>query len=160
MQLLARDIMNRELIVVTSEMDIREAAKLLLDNEISGAPVVDDKGDLTGVISLTDIVYYNLTRDDELVYDTSFYETTRMEGRHLPKGFQIEDCNTARVADVMTPVVHSVSERATLEAISRKMARHNIHRLIVRRGTRASGIISSIDVLRAIGNRLYHGATD
>ena len=42
MQLLARDIMQRELIVVTSEMDIREAAKLLLDNEISGAPVVDD----------------------------------------------------------------------------------------------------------------------
>ncbi len=151
MPIIARDIMTRDLISVSDGTEIREAAKLLIDNEISGAPVIDENKDLVGVVSLTDIVYYNLSRDDELVLDSSFYQSTRIQGQHLPKGFQIEDCNTGIVADVMTPVVYSVSERASMESVAKKMARHNIHRVLVRRGMKATGIISSIDVLRAIG---------
>ncbi len=151
MPIIARDIMTRDLISVSDGTEIREAAKLLIDNEISGAPVIDENKDLVGVVSLTDIVYYNLSRDDELVLDSSFYQSTRLQGQHLPKGFQIEDCNTGVVADVMTPVVYSVSERTSIESVAKKMARHNIHRVLVRRGMKATGIISSIDVLRAIG---------
>ena len=75
----------------------------------------------------------------------------RMEGRHIPTGFQIEDCNTGRVEDVMTPVVHSVTERASLDAVARLMTRQHIHRVIVRKGSKVSGVISALDVLRAHG---------
>ena len=51
---------------------------------------VDQDGNLAGVVSQTDLIYYNMTRDDELVFDSLFYQTARMEGRHIPKGFQIE----------------------------------------------------------------------
>ena len=152
MAYLAREVMNTKVITVPSTMDVRDAARLFLENGITGAPVTDDRGELAGVISQTDLIYYNLTRDDELVMDSAFYHTARVEGRHIPSGFQIEDCNTCSVGEVMTPVVHSVTENASLESVARLMTRKHIHRVIVRRGRKVAGIISALDVLR-VGNR-------
>jgi CBS domain-containing protein len=149
MKITAGEIMNRTVISVSESMDLRDLGKMFLDKGITGAPVVDDDGRLSGVVSQTDLVYYALTRDDELVMPSDFYQQARVEGAHLPQGFQIEDTNTGTVADVMTPVVHSVSERASLESIARLMTRSHIHRVIVKKGNRAVGVISALDVLRA-----------
>ena len=145
----AVDIMSRDVISVLETMDLRDLAKMLLSKGITGAPVVDEDGNLTGVISQTDLVYYSLTRDDELVADSHFYQAARIEGHHIPRGFQIEDCNTASVADAMTPVVHSVTETASIDTVARMMTRRHIHRVIVRRGRKVTGVISALDVLRA-----------
>lgn len=147
----ASDVMSREVICVSSDMDLRDLAKLFLTSGFTGAPVVDVKGDLVGVISQHDLLFYNMTRSDELVLDSDFYQRVRVEGQHLPRGFQIEDTNSGRVGDVMTPVVHAVSESATLDSVSRMMTRKHIHRVIVRRGRKVAGIISALDVLRAYG---------
>ena len=149
MATLARDIMNREVISVPTSMDLRDLAKLFLEQGITGAPVVDSSGELAGVVSQTDLIYYGLTRDDELVLDSLFYQTARMEGQHIPRGFQIEDTNTGVVQDVMTPLVHSVTERASVDAVIRMMTRKHIHRVIVRKGRKVTGIISALDVLRS-----------
>jgi CBS domain-containing protein len=148
MPVFARDIMNPDVISVPTTMDLRDLAKLFLEKGITGAPVVDEEGALAGVISQTDIVYYHLTRGDELVLDSHFYQSVRVEGRHIPAGFQFEDFNTGCVADVMTPVVHSVTEAAKVESVARLMTRNRIHRVIVRRGRRVAGIISALDVLK------------
>jgi CBS domain-containing protein len=50
----------------------------------------------------------------------------------------------------MTPVVHSVTERASVESVARLMTRQHIHRVIVRRGRKVAGIISALDVLGAL----------
>ncbi len=153
MELTAKDIMTPDVICVSREMDLRDLAKLFLEKGITGAPVVDEKGDLAGVISQTDLLYYQLTRDDELVLDSDFYANARVEGRHLPRGFQIEDVNSGKVEDVMTPVVHSVGERAKAVAIARMMNRRHIHRVIVTRGRKVAGIISALDLLRLVEPR-------
>jgi CBS domain-containing protein len=146
---LAGEIMNSEVISVTTTMDLRDLAKLFLEKGITGAPVIDEAGELAGVISQTDLVYYNLTRGDELVLDSHFYHSARVEGRHVPSGFQYEDFNSGCVADVMTPVVHSVTEKASVQSVARLMTRNHIHRVIVRRGRTVAGIISALDVLQA-----------
>jgi len=151
MPLHARDIMNTTVVSVPVTMDLRDLGKLLLEQGITGAPVVDGEGRLAGVISQTDLIYYNLTRGDELVLDSNFYHNARVEGRHVPSGFQFEDFNTGCVADVMTPVVHAVQENATVEAVARMMTRKHIHRVIVQRGRKVSGVISALDVLRVHG---------
>jgi CBS-domain-containing membrane protein len=148
---LARDIMNSDVIAVATRMDLRDLARLFLEKGITGAPVIDEQGNLAGVISQTDLIHYSLTRPDHLVLESDFYQTARMEGRHVPSGFQIEDTNTGCVADMMTPVVHSVSERASVESVAQMMMRKHIHRVIVRRGRKVVGVISAIDVLRAQG---------
>lgn len=149
MKLTAKDVMNVDVISVPSDMDLRDLAKMFLDKGITGAPVVDAKGELAGVISQTDLVYYSMTRGDELVLDTQFYHHARFEGQHMPQGYQIEDFNSGTVSDVMTPIVHSVSERASLGAVAKLMTREHIHRVIVRRGRKVAGIISALDVLLA-----------
>ena len=151
MTYLARDIMSTKVVSVAAEMDLRDLAKLLLKKGITGAPVVDGKGHLAGVISQTDLVYYSLTRGDELVFDSDFYHSARVEGRHVPAGFQFEDFNSGCVGDVMTPVVHSVTESTTVATVARLMTRNHIHRVIVRKGRSVAGIISALDVLRVRG---------
>jgi signal-transduction protein with cAMP-binding, CBS, and nucleotidyltransferase domain len=50
----------------------------------------------------------------------------------------------------MTPVVHSVTERASLQSITRMMMRKHIHRVIVRKGRKVAGIISALDILKSV----------
>lgn len=49
------DIMTRDVVTVHRDWTIEEAADLMRERKISGAPVVDDSGDLCGVITQTDL---------------------------------------------------------------------------------------------------------
>ncbi len=147
----AADIMSKHVICVTKDADLRDLGKLFLAKGITGAPVIDRDGDICGVISQTDLLYYQLTRDDELVLPSDFYQTARVEGRSIAKGFQIEDVNTATVEEVMTPVVHAVVASTPVSSIAKLMTRRHIHRVIVRDGMKVAGIISALDVLRVFG---------
>ncbi|WP_029895241.1 CBS domain-containing protein [Desulfohalovibrio reitneri] len=51
----AKDIMSREVITLSPDQDIAEAAKILLENKINGAPVVD-AGKVVGVLTQADLV--------------------------------------------------------------------------------------------------------
>jgi CBS domain-containing protein len=150
----AADIMTKDVFCVTKDTDLRDLGKLFLAKAITGAPVIDRDGDICGVISQTDLLYYQLTRDDELVLPSDFYQSARVEGRPIAKGFQIEDVNTATVEEVMTPVVHAVVATTPVAAIAKLMTKRHIHRVIVRRGMKVAGIISALDVLRVFGGTL------
>jgi CBS domain-containing protein len=147
----ASDIMSKNVICVLKDADLRDLGKLFLAKGITGAPVIDRDGDLCGVVSQTDLLYYQLTRDDELIVPSDFYQSARVEGRPLAKGFQIEDVNTGTVEEVMTPIVHAVVATTPVAAIAKMMTRRHIHRVIVRRGMKVAGIISALDVLRVYG---------
>jgi len=54
--LTVRDIMNPAVVTVAPDTTVRQLARLLADEEISGAPVVDQSGRLQGVVSATDVV--------------------------------------------------------------------------------------------------------
>jgi CBS domain-containing protein len=56
----ARDVMTKSVISVGPELGIDKLAKLLLDNRISGVPVVDASGEPIGMVSEGDLI----TRDD------------------------------------------------------------------------------------------------
>jgi CBS domain-containing protein len=147
----AADIMSKDVFCVDKSADLRDLAKLFLSRKITGAPVVDGRGDLCGVISQTDLLFYQLSRDDELAVPSDFYSSVKVEGRALTTGFQIEDVNTATVEEVMTPVVHSVTPQTSVDAVARMMTRRHIHRVIVREGRKVAGIISALDILRVVG---------
>ena len=147
----AADIMSKNVICVTKDADLRDLGKLFLAKGITGAPVIDRDGDICGVISQTDLLYYQLTRDDELVMPSDFYQSARVEGRPIAKGFQIEDVNTGTVEEVMTPIVHAVLPKTPVADIAKLMTRRHIHRVIVRNGMKVAGIISALDVLRVFG---------
>ena len=150
MTYVASDIMQKDVICVRKDTDLRDLGKLFLSRKITGCPVIDPEGDLCGVISQTDLLYYQLSRDDELVVPSDFYQSARVDGRPIATGFQIEDVNTATVEEVMTPIVHAVSGTTPVDEIARLMTRRHIHRVIVREGKKVAGIISALDLLRVI----------
>ena len=53
----AKDIMTREVITVKAEDTIDEVVKLILEHGISGVPVINDKNEVVGIISESDLIY-------------------------------------------------------------------------------------------------------
>jgi CBS domain-containing protein len=52
----ARDIMTRDVITITPEVSLRDAARVLADYCISGMPVVDDERQMVGIVTEADII--------------------------------------------------------------------------------------------------------
>ena len=50
-----KKVMTKDPITIPLDYTIEEAAEVLLDNKLTGAPVVDNEGELVGVITQTDI---------------------------------------------------------------------------------------------------------
>lgn len=144
--MLARDIMNKKMVIASPEMTLRELAKLFIDKKITGAPVID-KWSLVGVVSQTDIV----RRDREKPEPTEVPGYYR-EGDHglLSGGYHIEEPDQTRVVDVMTPVVMSAEETTPVEELAQIMLDKHIHRIVITRGGKLYGIVTTMDMLRAL----------
>jgi CBS domain-containing protein len=148
----AVDLMTAEPVVIPSDATLKEAILLLVDRHISGAPVVDRAGKVVGVLSRSDIV----TRDRESVdyawQAPEYYtrgELDRVVGESLPGGFQVEQVDRTRVHEIMTPVVHSVMEKASAEEVIHRMVTLNVHRLFVVDGPGTLiGVITTMDIVR------------
>ncbi|MDP1989580.1 MAG: CBS domain-containing protein, partial [Syntrophales bacterium] len=52
----AKDIMTKEILTVYPDTEVIQAAKLMLDQHISGLPVVDQEGHLKGIICQSDLM--------------------------------------------------------------------------------------------------------
>ena len=55
--LTAKDLMNREVITVQADQNVRELAELFLRKNFSGAPVVDGAGKLIGIVTRNDLIF-------------------------------------------------------------------------------------------------------
>ncbi|HSK74954.1 MAG TPA: CBS domain-containing protein [Thermoanaerobaculia bacterium] len=138
----AGDLMNPEILTVEADMTVRELAAFLVENEISGAPVQDDEGRIVGVVSLVDIAAVHSEGDE----DSQRTGTPFARGRASePDGDGGGD--GLMVADVMTPMVYSVTEDATVSEVASAMLKGHLHRVLVTREDRAVGIISTSDLL-------------
>jgi CBS domain-containing protein len=148
---IARDIMNPQVVTVTENMDLREVAKILVEERITGAPVVDEMGTLVGVISQSDLVEYDLSVEHELTVEAPFYRRPFDDALQPGRGFRIEDLPADLVKDVMTPYLITVAEDTPIRDVAARMASGGVHRLIVvDTDQQIRGIVSSLDVLRWI----------
>jgi CBS domain-containing protein len=149
MKRVAKDIMNPNVVTVTDTMDLREAAKIFVEGRISGAPVVDELGNLLGVISQSDLMEYELATERELTVEAPFYRRPYDESLHPSQGFQIEELPADTIKDVMTPYLITVEEDTPIRELAARMAKCGIHRLIVvDEDQQICGIVTSLDVLR------------
>jgi CBS domain-containing protein len=145
----AKDIMNPNVVTITDTMDLREAARIFVEERISGAPVVDELGTLVGVISQSDLVEYELATERELTVEAPFYRRPYDDALSPHRGFQIEEVPTDTVKDVMTPFLITVEEATSIQEVAARMAKFGVHRLIVvDEDQQIRGIVTSMDVLR------------
>lgn len=141
----AADVMNPNVLTVQEDMTLEELAGFLVENEISGAPVEDSGGRVVGVVSVTDLASSmaapDRPRPDFFVREWG--ETLRRED--FPE--LALDEGGMRVRDIMTPAVHSVDEQTLIPEVAETLINSHIHRLLVTRGDRVVGIVTSSDLL-------------
>jgi CBS domain-containing protein len=143
-----KDIMSTEPITVTPDMDIARAAKILLDNRVNGAPVVDKNGHLVGILCQSDLI----SQQKKLPIPTLF---TFLDGViQLPSMKQLEKqvskIAALTVAEAMTPQPVTVNPGTTIETVAALMVDQNFHTLPVIEGSKLVGIIGKEDVLRTL----------
>jgi CBS domain-containing protein len=136
--------MMTDVVCLNEDLPLHECERMLLDNGISGAPVIDTKGRLRGVVSKTDLVSYHADQADE---NLETNETARIEEM---RGACVIDFNTALAHDVMTPVPCVASETSSIAELAALMVRREVHRVLICRGQKVVGIVSSMDILRAL----------
>jgi CBS domain-containing protein len=142
-----RDVMTRNVISVKADESILSAARLMLQNRISGLPVLDASGALVGIVTEGDFL-----RRGEL-------GTTKRRPRWveflLGPGKIAEEYvhqSGRKVFDVMTRDPRTVSEDDTLETVVAQMERHRVKRLPVVRQGKLVGIISRANLLHALAS--------
>lgn len=146
--IIVRDIMSTNVITVTPDMDIAGAAKILLDNRINGVPVVDDSGQLVGILCQSDLI----TQQKKLPIPTLF---TFLDGiirltsmKQLEK--QVGKIAALKVSEAMTTKPVTVRSDTVLEIVAALMVDSNFHTLPVVDDSNLVGVIGKEDVLRTL----------
>jgi CBS domain-containing protein len=155
----ARDLMQRDVIVVTTETPILDVYRLFIEEEIHGAPVVDDDDDrVHGVVSTLDLL--RAVRDElepgaGATSSNYFREELPYSG---PDWSRMPDDLQDRVAgltarDAMSRGVVMVDPDAPIAEVASTMLSQRIHRVFVGRDRQLEGVLTSFDLMRALAEQ-------
>ncbi|MCA9596289.1 MAG: CBS domain-containing protein [Myxococcales bacterium] len=146
-----KDVMTRELLTVGADWTLDELKGFLLEHGISGAPVVDNGGKLIGVVSSTDLLRSDDAETDNTRADGFFVSTLdRPLAADELASMHLQAQSSRSVRDVMTPVMFQIAEDSSLDEVADMMARGRIHRVLVTNGTKVTGIVSALDLVRVL----------
>ena len=120
-----KEFMAKQLITFQSDTPIETAMESFLENKISGAPVLDNQGNLVGVLSENDCM--------KTLFESSYYNNLG--------GFVKEYMST----DLKTINIHD-----TLSNVADEFIKSRFRRFPVMEGNKLVGQISRRDILRAI----------
>lgn len=125
---LARDVMTRDVVSLHPDTPIRQIARILLDNHISAAPVIDDAGRPIGIVSEGDLV----TRSGgEREVRRDWWMSLLAEGEHLSEDFVAYAHADQRVArHIMSAPVVTVAGDASIEEIAQILSSYRIKRYL------------------------------
>jgi CBS domain-containing protein len=141
----AKDVMTRHVITAAPDASILQALRLMLQHKISGLPVVDNKGNLAGIVTEGDFLRRAET------------DTERKRPRWLEflvgPGTLANDyvhAHARKIDEVMTLDVQTITEDTPLRDIVALMEKYRIKRLPVMHGRELVGIVSRANLLHAL----------
>jgi CBS domain-containing protein len=140
-----KDFMTRQVVTIVPEASILEAARLMLENKISGLPVVTDGGRVVGIVS-----EHDLLRGGNSDVQTERSHWLRLMIERVNLADESARFQERMVREVMTPDPLTITETAPLEEAGRQIGESDIKRLPVLRDNKLVGIIARADIVRAI----------
>ncbi|WP_064693773.1 CBS domain-containing protein [Rhizobium aegyptiacum] len=144
-----RSIMTPNPTTIGPKAKIWEAANAMVNRHISGLPVVDQSGDLLGIISESDFLRrgeihtqapHSLWRD--------FFASRGELAEEYAKNFGND------VGEIMSSPAVTVQPDASIETAAKLMAEKNVKRLPVVEGNQLIGIVTRFDVMAALVREL------
>lgn len=141
----AVDVMTPKVITVTPDTEVREIARLLLENHISALPVVDSGGEVLGVVSEGDLMrrVENGTQRHKSWWLRSIFAGTDNSSEYIKS-------HARKAREVMTPNPISITEDEPLHRVARLLEKHHIKRVPVLRDGKLLGIISRANLLQGL----------
>lgn len=139
-----KDIMTTIVVKISPDNSVRQAAKVMLDNHVSGIPVVDDDGHLLGIISEGDLI-----RRTELGCGAAAPRAEMaIPAEERAKAYVKR--SSWKVGDVMTRDPVTIDEDASPTLAANLMQERGIKRIPVTRAGELVGIVSRADLLQMI----------
>ena len=128
----ARDVMQSEVLALNESDSLIEAHQFFVRHDITGAPVVDDDGQLVGVVSIRDLLR---TQDEDhdvsrtvadYFCESSGYASLSDDLDHLREGL-----SEIPVSEVMTRDPICVAPDSPIKEVAALIRKHRIHRVLV-----------------------------
>jgi CBS domain-containing protein len=143
----AKDIMTTDVITVKQDTTIEELARILMKYQINGTPVVDDNGNLKGIVTENDLI----SKNSRLHIPTIL----RLFDAFIPLGtsrleVEIKKMAASTVGEICTRDVITVDDETSVEDIATIMTEKKIHLLPVLKEGKLVGIIGKKDIIRGI----------
>jgi len=155
-----KNAMTKDVVCIKASQKVKDAWLIMMEADISGAPVVDEAGALVGILSNTDIFRCIL---DRLEKARSLREiTSESSDLALADKEEIRELTLAIRALAESPVtsvipkeqkLYTLSPEDSLDRAVRTMAEHSVNRLPVIKDNRVVGIITRQDVIWIVAGR-------
>lgn len=147
--LTVKDVMEKNVITLSPEMSLEQASKVFSQNTISGAPVVDQGGNLKGVLSQTDLLRI-ATSDDIADFPSGTFYIGMPYWRTPLLETIFEKLEDTNVEETMNTDVITCSPNDDISVIATTMRHNKIHRVIVVEDQKVVGIVSSLCLLQVL----------
>ena len=144
----AKDIMTKEVITVSPEAEITQAANLLLEKRINGVPVISTAGELVGILCQSDLIAQQKSIPIPSLFTLLDGYISLTTSKRMDK--EVEKIAATKVAEAMTanPVV--VDPETDIEKVAALMVEKNYNTLPVIDAGKLVGILGKEDVLRTL----------
>jgi CBS domain-containing protein len=143
-----KDIMTRELITVSPEMEIIHATKLLLENRINGVPVTDGMGKLVGILCQSDLIAQQKKFPIPSFFTFLNGLIPLISAKQIEK--QVQKITATTVAQAMTKNPVAVQPDTDIEEVATLMVDNNFHTIPVMDEGKLVGILGKEDILRTL----------
>ena len=128
----ARDIMTQEVVYVHKDTPIGEAIQAMVDNEITGVPVVEEDMTLVGVLSEQDVLRLfdtyeeegNRTAGEFMTHPPIYFDE---HDRVLDVCFRLRDCPIRRVPVTSKGKVTGIISRADILKCTLQLLQKTCH---------------------------------
>ena len=158
MPLTARDIMQTSILSVEPSTPLVDVQRMFFEEEIHGAPVVDETGAVLGIVTSTDLARSAVEESNDLVarpaavdYLAEILEFSPADWPDISR--RLDGYFGDRVAaDVMFKDAVSVQASTPVREVAQVLSRNRIHRVLVFEGDQLCGIVSNSDLVAMIAN--------
>ncbi len=137
--MLAKDVMKTELVTVGEDTPVKEIARKMLDHDISGLPVVNEQGEILGVVSELDLMRKQIKPNEPSIWTMIWGMDPDREKQHRDA---IRKYMGKTAGDVMTAPAMTVEASDSLEKVGNLMFNKKIKRVFVTEGGKLVGVIS------------------
>lgn len=146
--LTAKEIMTKEVITVTPDTPVEKVAGILFEKKISGAPVVDDEGNLIGVVTESDLIdqkkKFHIPTVISILDSVIFLDSAKKIEKEINK------MTGALVKDISTQEPISISEDTPVDEIATIMSEKKVHTLPVLRDGTLVGVVGKTDIIKTL----------